>query len=377
MVSVILMQLRFLEAIDLMVAQLLSTLWQAEQLPSARPSKSPFEPAAEAAAGLRDQPEPHSSSRSTFDGVAPVIAAAESTSSPLDKTAAGSASFPAEMAAAASAGPAGDRAPAASWPHQSVEHSVAIASQLLDPPSHQSSASGAPQAVGTADRAPSYSNRGLPSGHAPQCYPQAGTAKNGLDISNLQPGPSWQHAEADFGPAERIHNLHDPTTSEQQCRPQYDSTSAQSEQPAEFREPTSVHIRQHAGSNAEQASGAQMEQPQPRFAICITGDHSTPVAYGDHSHDPVPFAIARVRDVVDGLGGRAWVRSVPMGPIAPPEGARTSDLTATWNWQDQQAVSPRWDDVARFDEISAAAGALGRFPGQQVMPLVKAFISMP
>jgi 2,3-bisphosphoglycerate-independent phosphoglycerate mutase len=32
-----------------------------------------------------------------------------------------------------------------------------------------------------------------------------------------------------------------------------------------------------------------------RYAICVTGDHSTPVEFGDHSHEPVPFAIARVR----------------------------------------------------------------------------------
>jgi len=32
-----------------------------------------------------------------------------------------------------------------------------------------------------------------------------------------------------------------------------------------------------------------------RFAVCVTGDHSTPVVYGDHSHEPVPLALARVR----------------------------------------------------------------------------------
>ena len=32
-----------------------------------------------------------------------------------------------------------------------------------------------------------------------------------------------------------------------------------------------------------------------RFNIVVTGDHSTPVVFGDHSHEPVPFAIAQVR----------------------------------------------------------------------------------
>lgn len=35
-----------------------------------------------------------------------------------------------------------------------------------------------------------------------------------------------------------------------------------------------------------------------RFAVCVTGDHSTPALFGDHSHEPVPLAIAHVRHVV-------------------------------------------------------------------------------
>jgi 2,3-bisphosphoglycerate-independent phosphoglycerate mutase len=35
-----------------------------------------------------------------------------------------------------------------------------------------------------------------------------------------------------------------------------------------------------------------------RYSIVVTGDHSTPVEFGDHSHEPVPFAIAHVRHVV-------------------------------------------------------------------------------
>ena len=37
-----------------------------------------------------------------------------------------------------------------------------------------------------------------------------------------------------------------------------------------------------------------------RYSLVVTGDHSTPVEFGDHSHEPVPFAIAHVRDVVSG-----------------------------------------------------------------------------
>ena len=37
------------------------------------------------------------------------------------------------------------------------------------------------------------------------------------------------------------------------------------------------------------------------YCVCVTGDHSTPVLFGDHSHEPVPFAVAHVRHVVSPL----------------------------------------------------------------------------
>lgn len=46
-----------------------------------------------------------------------------------------------------------------------------------------------------------------------------------------------------------------------------------------------------------------------RYSIVVTGDHSTPVLFGDHSHEPVPFAIAHVRHIVEALGGWEQVRS--------------------------------------------------------------------
>lgn len=35
-----------------------------------------------------------------------------------------------------------------------------------------------------------------------------------------------------------------------------------------------------------------------RFGLAVIGDHSTPVLFGDHSHEPVPIALARLEDVV-------------------------------------------------------------------------------
>lgn len=41
-------------------------------------------------------------------------------------------------------------------------------------------------------------------------------------------------------------------------------------------------------------AGAEAASNGP-FSIVVTGDHSTPVVFGDHSHEPVPLAAAHVR----------------------------------------------------------------------------------
>jgi 2,3-diphosphopglycerate-independent phosphoglycerate mutase len=56
--------------------------------------------------------------------------------------------------------------------------------------------------------------------------------------------------------------------------------------------------------------------------ICVTGDHTTPVRYGDHSHEPVPIVVGCVKE-----------------------------STASQN-PDQT-----------FDEIACSKGRLGRFSG--------------
>ena len=57
--------------------------------------------------------------------------------------------------------------------------------------------------------------------------------------------------------------------------------------------------------------------------------------------------------------GRPWVEGLP------------AEIFGSWTDPWPQAV--RGDPVRCFDELSAARGALGRFPGSQVMTLVKQF----
>ncbi len=117
-----------------------------------------------------------------------------------------------------------------------------------------------------------------------------------------------------------------------------------------------------------------------RYALCVTGDHSTPVLFGDHSNEPVPFAVAHLADLVSALGGAAAVAATPLTPIATPEfaGADGARAPARLPSPPREArEAPRravaGDGVAAFDELAVAAGGLGRFCGAAVMPLLKAF----
>ena len=39
-----------------------------------------------------------------------------------------------------------------------------------------------------------------------------------------------------------------------------------------------------------------------QFFLCVRGDHSTPVEYGDHSFESVSFTICRLKDFVGAIG---------------------------------------------------------------------------
>lgn len=96
-----------------------------------------------------------------------------------------------------------------------------------------------------------------------------------------------------------------------------------------------------------------------RTLLAVTGDHSTPVDYGDHSSEPVPFAAAPV-DAVAGVLGEGRLAEARGDGLAPPSvGDGSSLLTA-----------PRVPGAPAFDEVAAAGGCLGRFPGGQVVPLL-------
>lgn len=53
-------------------------------------------------------------------------------------------------------------------------------------------------------------------------------------------------------------------------------------------------------ASADAAAAPAADACAGGFAVCVTGDHSTPVVFGDHSHEAVPFLVARVADAVRG-----------------------------------------------------------------------------
>lgn len=145
------------------------------------------------------------------------------------------------------------------------------------------------------------------------------------------------------------------------------------------------------------------------FALAVTGDHSTPVMAGDHSCEPVPFAIADVRAataafhsmsrasvpiqqgsvdgppsgstgdgdavdsavVVDSARGALRDGAVERPACATSSGGAAAIATHDSNNDIVCAADYMVDEVVTFSETAAYRGALGRFPGLQVMRVVK------
>lgn len=116
------------------------------------------------------------------------------------------------------------------------------------------------------------------------------------------------------------------------------------------------------------------------YSICVTGDHSTPVEYGDHSFEPVPFTLCRLKDFVDAVGGESVIFKTSLDPFPLP----THDLTEDGEWIDgtgmesseQEVHAFSGDSVCEFNEIAAARGCLGRFPGGEMMGIINTFLQI-
>jgi 2,3-bisphosphoglycerate-independent phosphoglycerate mutase len=104
-----------------------------------------------------------------------------------------------------------------------------------------------------------------------------------------------------------------------------------------------------------------------QFTLVLTGDHSTPVLYGDHSCEPVPFVITKAGMLFSCI----TLFQVSPSPVL-------AHAHAHYSKKHHSAVPHPTshcpsDDVHHFSEVDASAGALGRFPGSEVMTLIKRY----
>ena len=116
-----------------------------------------------------------------------------------------------------------------------------------------------------------------------------------------------------------------------------------------------------------------------QYFLCVTGDHSTPVEYGDHSYEPVPFAICQLKDFV-GAVGESIIRETSLETFPLPSVKAGEDLSYDVEIEQEQreksSQSYSGDSVSEFDEIAAARGCLGRFPGGEMMGIIRKFLNL-
>ncbi|KAL8546155.1 hypothetical protein ACS0TY_006034 [Phlomoides rotata] len=117
-----------------------------------------------------------------------------------------------------------------------------------------------------------------------------------------------------------------------------------------------------------------------QYYICVTGDHSTPVEYGDHSFEPVPFALCRLKDFVGAVGGESRLLETSLDPFPLPTVESGDDLSdAYMSREEKRGREDRafnGDSVFEFNDIAAARGILGRFAGSEMMGIIKAFLKL-
>ena len=132
-------------------------------------------------------------------------------------------------------------------------------------------------------------------------------------------------------------------------------------------------VRKLGSKRGEKGGGGSKS---PEVVVAVTGDHSTPVEFGDHSCEPVPFAAAPLRAVVEAL--LLGKNEDEEGGGGEKEGGGEEEIVAPTEEEMRRVVAAAKDKKKKnnsssplsFDETSASLGSLGRFPGAEVMPLL-------
>ncbi|KAF5735651.1 hypothetical protein HS088_TW15G01162 [Tripterygium wilfordii] len=115
-----------------------------------------------------------------------------------------------------------------------------------------------------------------------------------------------------------------------------------------------------------------------QYFLCVTGDHSTPVEYGDHSFEPVPFALCRLTDFVGAVGGESVIKKISLDPFPLPAVKAGEEVPEDMKTEQERSRLEAFscDSVCELNEIAAARGCLGRFPGGEMMGIIKRFLKV-
>ncbi|KAJ0100039.1 hypothetical protein Patl1_21537 [Pistacia atlantica] len=104
------------------------------------------------------------------------------------------------------------------------------------------------------------------------------------------------------------------------------------------------------------------------------------VEYGDHSFEPVPFTMCRLKDFVGAVGGESTVMKTSLDPFPLPAFMAGEDLTEDSKTEKErsshQLQAFSGDSVCEFSEIAAARGCLGRFPGGEMLGIIKNYLKL-
>jgi len=117
-----------------------------------------------------------------------------------------------------------------------------------------------------------------------------------------------------------------------------------------------------------------------QYFLCVTGDHSTPVEYGDHSFEPVPFTMCRLKDFVRAVGGESALLETSLDPFPLPTDIASSENVIGKEEEDcgrrEASLAISGDSVSELNEIAAARGCLGRFHGGEMMGVITKFLKL-
>ncbi|AEE82761.1 Cofactor-independent phosphoglycerate mutase [Arabidopsis thaliana] len=117
-----------------------------------------------------------------------------------------------------------------------------------------------------------------------------------------------------------------------------------------------------------------------QYFLCVTGDHSTPVEYGDHSFEPVPFTMCRLKDFVRAVGGESALLETSLDPFPLPTDIASSENVIGKEEEDcgrrEASLAISGDSVSELNEIAAARRCLGRFHGGEMMGVITKFLKL-